>query len=163
MSCILISLLHFREHNSQIEHLSHHPHEEPLIPQTSNPPKPENVYPSTTEGLKQYTYGVLQSQYNEAIEDLVNPFLTTSKKYSYQTTTPPSTYKEVRITTTTLPPVRYTSTPPLPPPVRYTYGVLNNVESVQTTTVKPKKKLTFSFNTAAYESKDEVTKPASHG
>ena len=161
MSCILISLLHFRDHNSQIDHLSHHP-QQPIAPHTSTPHKPENIYPSTTEGLKQYTYGVLQSQYNEAIEDLVNPFLTTPKKYSYQTTTPPSTYKEVKIATTTLPPVRYTSTSP-PPPVRYTYGVLNNVESVQTTTVKPKKKLTFSFNTATYESKDEVTKPASLG
>ena len=156
---------HFSEHNSHIGQLPNHPHTELPLPSTQHSVKYEKAYSATTEGLKQYTYGVLQSQYNEAIEDLVNPFLTTPKKYSYQTTptsaAPPS-YEEAQITTSTpIPPVRYTSTPP--PPVKYTFGVLNNVESVQTTTVKPKKKLTFSFNTAAYENQNEVTKPPSLG
>ena len=120
----------------------------------------------TTPQIPNYTYGIFQSDttnsklinYNEQ-----NPFLTTTlppkiytyqtqstpKKYTYETPTTKTYTYQTQTPTTTV----YTETTTKQPIQEYEYGHFNPVS----TTVKPKKKLTFSFSTASYEDSTEKT------
>ena len=145
--------------------------ESPLKKYFTTTVAPPSVYTGTVENTKKYTYGVLHSNpptteipnytygifqsdttnsklinYNEQ-----NPFLTTTtppKIYTYQTQSTPEKYTpttktyQTQTPTTTL----YTETTTKQPIKEYEYGNFNPVS----TTVKPKKKLTFSFATASY-------------